>query len=114
MMTGCEITTVAKQIREIAVSCTAFLAHILDKPTLDSGFRSLSVNTSIPFLISAWRIHVVLQYEAQELATAATNALISINFDPVADLVIPDVIFLRVMATTSDEETAIPYPYAKS
>ena len=55
-------------------------------------------------------MHVVLQYDADELATAATNELIKISLDPVAVLLIPAVSFLKVIATANDEVTAAPYP----
>ena len=97
-----------KIILEYAVSWTAFCAQILDTPTFDSGLRSCWVYTSIPYLTSAWRMHVVLQYDADELATAATNELIKISFVPVADLVMPAVSFLKVIATAKDEVTAAP------
>lgn len=87
------------------------MAQVLETPTDEFGESEEQLYTSIPFLISAYLIEVVLQKEADPAAHDPTKAFRIRSFEPVADLVRPEVIFLSDIATSKAELTATPYPF---
>lgn len=68
----------------------------------------------MPLQTSACRIQLVLQNPAHPEAKVATAALRTRSLVPVAELVSPDVSFLRPTLTTNAEVTAQLNPFAKS
>jgi hypothetical protein len=88
----------------IEVSTTAFLAHTLEMPIF--FLRSASSHTSIPFSISAYRIHIVLQKLAQAPAEEPTRQLSISSLVPVAFFVAPAVTIRRNIATLTLDEIA--------
>ena len=98
--------------RLIEVSMTALLAQTLEIPSL--LVSSSSSHTSMPFSISAYRIHIVLQKLAAAPADPPTKAFSKRSLVPVERFVTPAVKNLRVKATLTLELIAAQYPLKRS